>query len=124
VIIPLLPRSAGEATPFVAEVGTEALRRDPSQATQFVAELAPGAAPPGDGFDWGDAAIGAGPACSPPPCSPRARAPCAATVRALRAGSRPPRKGLSKATLPLPHAHDRPGVSGRRAGRLLAAFPG
>jgi hypothetical protein len=60
VIIPRLPRSAGEATPFVAEVGTEALRRDPGQATQFVGELAPEAAPPGDGFDWGDAAIGAG----------------------------------------------------------------
>jgi hypothetical protein len=58
--IPRLPRSPSEATPFVAEVGTEALRRDPGQATQFVAEQAPEAAPRGDGFDWGDAAIGAG----------------------------------------------------------------
>ena len=58
--IPRLPRSPSEATPFVAEVGTEALRRDPGQATQFVAEQAPEAAPRGDGFDWGDAAIGVG----------------------------------------------------------------
>ncbi len=60
VIIPRLPRSPSEATPFVAEVGTEAIRKDASQATPFVAEVAPEATPPGDKFDWGDAAIGAG----------------------------------------------------------------
>ena len=58
--VPRLPRAADAATPFVAEVGTEALRRDPGQATPFDSEVAPEAAPPGDGFDWGDAAIGAG----------------------------------------------------------------
>lgn len=59
-VVTRLPRSESAATPFVADVSTEALRRDPDQATQFVAEAAPEAAPPGDTFDWGDAAIGAG----------------------------------------------------------------
>jgi hypothetical protein len=36
------------------------LRRDGSQATPFVADVSPEAAVSGDGFDWGDAAIGAG----------------------------------------------------------------
>lgn len=45
--------------------GTIVLHRDSSQATPFVADLsdqsaAPNSAVAGDGFDWGDAAIGAG----------------------------------------------------------------
>lgn len=79
----VLRRDGSEATPFVPNIGqaTEAdeivLRRDGSEATPFVADtgaapdevitargpvptLASSPSPSGDGFDWGDAAIGAG----------------------------------------------------------------
>ena len=40
--------------------GTVVLRRDGSQATPVVANLNPEPTTSSDGFDWGDAAIGAG----------------------------------------------------------------
>jgi hypothetical protein len=71
-----LRRDGSNAVPFVAEVGTYtadrsggiALRRDASKAVPLVAEvsgqgggdLARETAIGTDGFDWGDAAIGAG----------------------------------------------------------------
>ena len=64
-----LRRDGSKAVPFVAEVGKPAgptaggllLRRDGSKAVPWVANLEPDVAvPAGDGFDWGDAAVGAG----------------------------------------------------------------
>jgi hypothetical protein len=64
-----LRRDGSKAVPFVAEVGRSAgavashpvLRRDGSKAVPWVANLEPDVAvPAGDGFDWGDAAVGAG----------------------------------------------------------------
>jgi len=64
----ILHRDGSKAVPFVAEVGNvagptagaPALRRDGSKAVPFVADLEPDiAAAPGEGFDWGDAAVGA-----------------------------------------------------------------
>jgi hypothetical protein len=63
-----LRRDGSKAVPFVAEVdkpagptaGDPALRRDGSKAAPFVVGLEPNiAAPAADGFDWGDAAVGA-----------------------------------------------------------------
>ena len=62
-----LHRDGSKAVPFVADVsvpgpkaGAPALRRDGSKAVPFVADLeSDAAAPAGDGFDWGDAALGA-----------------------------------------------------------------
>jgi hypothetical protein len=63
-----LHRDGSKAVPFVAEVGSvagppagaPALRRDGSQAVPFAAGLERNvAAPAADGFDWGDAAVGA-----------------------------------------------------------------
>ena len=62
-----LHRDGSKAVPFVAEVssasgptaGVPVLRRDGSQAVPFVTGLEPVAAPAADGFDWGDAAVGA-----------------------------------------------------------------
>jgi hypothetical protein len=65
----ILHRDGSKAVPFVAEVGNvagptagaPALRRDGSKAVPFVADLEPDiAAAAGEGFDWGDAAVGAG----------------------------------------------------------------
>ena len=63
-----LHRDGSQTVPFVAEVGTgatassngPALRRDGSKAVPFVAQLESTAPSAADGFDWGDAAIGAG----------------------------------------------------------------
>ena len=64
-----LRRDGSKAVPFVAEVGNvagptagaPALRRDGSKAVPFVADLEPDiAAAAGEGFHWGDAAVGAG----------------------------------------------------------------
>jgi hypothetical protein len=64
----ILHRDGSKAVPFVAEVGNvagptagaPALRRDGSKAVPFVADLQPDiAAAAGEGFDWGDAAVGA-----------------------------------------------------------------
>jgi hypothetical protein len=65
-----LRRDGSKAVPFVADVSKEtgpvssgiALRRDGSKAVPVVADLEPQtpAAPAADGFDWRDAAIGAG----------------------------------------------------------------
>ena len=64
-----LRRDRSKAVPFVADVSRLAgptaddpvLRRDGSEAVPLVADLEPDiAAPAGDGFDWGDAAVGAG----------------------------------------------------------------
>jgi hypothetical protein len=64
-----LRRDGSKAAPFVADVSTQAgalssdpvLRRDGSKAVPFVAPVEPDAtAASGDGFDPGDAAIGAG----------------------------------------------------------------
>jgi hypothetical protein len=64
-----LRRDGSQAVPFVADVSgkTDAsnapvLRRDGSQAVPFVADVGPQTAPvaAADGFDWRDAAIGAG----------------------------------------------------------------
>ena len=64
-----LRRDGSKAVPFVSQVSTRAdgtardpvLRRDGSKAVPFVADLEPDiAAAAGEGFDWGDAAIGAG----------------------------------------------------------------
>jgi hypothetical protein len=66
-----LRRDGSKAVPLVADVSGKsdtrasnvpALRRDGSKAEPFVAQLGPETAPaaPADGFDWSDAAIGAG----------------------------------------------------------------
>ena len=59
----VLRRDGDRAVPFdpVPGAGDElVLRRDGSRAEPFVAQVGPPAAvPAGDGFDWGDAAIGA-----------------------------------------------------------------
>jgi hypothetical protein len=64
-----LRRDGSKAVPFVADVSRPAgptaddpvLRRDGSEAVPLVADLQPDvAAPAADGFDWGDAAVGAG----------------------------------------------------------------
>jgi hypothetical protein len=64
-----LRRDGSKAAPFVADVSTQAgslsshpvLRRDGSKAVPFIAPVEPDAtAASGDGFDRGDAAIGAG----------------------------------------------------------------
>jgi hypothetical protein len=79
VIAPVAPAAANQYAPFVdppppahqgegatQQNGPEAvvLRRDGDRSTKFVAEASPEATKPaggsGDGFDWGDAAIGAG----------------------------------------------------------------
>jgi hypothetical protein len=62
-----LRRDGSKAVPFVADVSKPAgpvasgpvLRRDGSKAVPFVAELEPDTAAAADGFDWGDAALGA-----------------------------------------------------------------
>lgn len=65
-----LRRDGSQAVPFVANVGKGSadsstgpvLRRDGSRAVPFVADVDPEAeaATPADGFDWGDASLGAG----------------------------------------------------------------
>ena len=66
-----LRRDGSKAVPLVADVSEEpadsstgpALRRDGSKAVPFVANVgseAATAAAPADGFDWGDAGLGAG----------------------------------------------------------------
>ncbi len=79
VIAPVAPAAANLYAPFAdpppaAHQGeaanqqngpeTVVLRRDGDRSTKFVAEASPEATTPaggsGDGFDWGDAAIGAG----------------------------------------------------------------
>jgi hypothetical protein len=66
-----LRRDGSKAVPVVADVSgkgdaeassASVLRRDGSKAEPFVAQVGPEAAPavPADGFDWSDAAIGAG----------------------------------------------------------------
>jgi hypothetical protein len=63
-----LRRDGSKAVPLVADVSKESadsstgpvLRRDGSKAVPFVADLEPDAAAPADGFDWGDAGLGAG----------------------------------------------------------------
>ena len=62
----VLHRDGSKAVPFraypVASGSSHqvALHRDGSKADPFVADLAPTGAPAGDGFDWGDAAVGLG----------------------------------------------------------------
>ena len=57
----VLHRDPSAAVPFVAHVGGSergpTLRRDGSAAVPFVAQVGPDRA--SDGFDWGDAALGA-----------------------------------------------------------------
>ncbi|MGH2960972.1 MAG: hypothetical protein ACRDL3_02085, partial [Solirubrobacterales bacterium] len=48
------------ATPAWGQGDDLTLRRDGSKAVPFVADLDPEPAAAGDGFDWSDAAIGAG----------------------------------------------------------------
>jgi hypothetical protein len=48
---------AAPAAPAAAKGGDVVLRRDGSKAVPFVSDPAP---TPADGFDWGDAGIGAG----------------------------------------------------------------
>jgi hypothetical protein len=63
-----LRRDGSKAVPFVADVSKESadsssgpvLRRDGSEAVPLVADLEPEVAAPADGFDWGDAGLGAG----------------------------------------------------------------
>ncbi|MGH2991616.1 MAG: hypothetical protein ACRDMA_17505 [Solirubrobacterales bacterium] len=64
-----LRRDGSKAVPFVADVSGKGgadssnapvMRRDGSKAVPFVADLDPEPAAAGDGFDWSDAAIGAG----------------------------------------------------------------
>ena len=63
-----LRRDGSKAVPFVADVSKESadpssgpvLRRDGSKAVPLVADLEPETAARADGFDWSDAAIGAG----------------------------------------------------------------
>ena len=62
-----LRRDGSKAVPFVANASKRAgpvasgpvLRRDGSKAVPFVAELERNTAAAADGFDWGDAALGA-----------------------------------------------------------------
>jgi uncharacterized iron-regulated membrane protein len=55
-----LRRDGDRAVPFDPVVGAPLLRRNGSIAEPFLAQVGPPAAPPAvDGFDWGDAAIGA-----------------------------------------------------------------
>jgi hypothetical protein len=62
-----LHRDGSKAVPFVADVATDAagssngpvLRRDGSKAVPFVADSEPTVPATADGFDWGDAGIGA-----------------------------------------------------------------
>ena len=55
-----LRRDGDRAVPFDPVVGAPVLRRNGSVAEPFLAQVGPLAAPPAaDGFDWGDAAIGA-----------------------------------------------------------------
>ncbi len=59
----VLRRDGESAVPFDPVIGTgdePALRRDGSKAEPFVAEVGPQAGATGDGFDWGDAMVGAG----------------------------------------------------------------
>ncbi len=70
VLIPAAPAIAAVEDPFAKDLGGTSgsapsssveLRRDASAATPFVAEVGPEAVTAaGDGFDWSDAAIGAG----------------------------------------------------------------
>jgi len=67
-LVPAAPAAANVYAPF--SEGPQAtqkddsaaivLRRDGSEATPFVADVSPESTVAGDGFDWGDAAIGAG----------------------------------------------------------------
>ena len=89
----VLHRDPAAAVPFVAQVGGSesgpTLRRDGSAAVPFVAQVGPDRTSGGDGFDWGDAAMGRWPGgCSC--CSAAAR--CARGAGA-RGGSRSPRRG-------------------------------
>ncbi|HEX5955710.1 MAG TPA: hypothetical protein VFY37_07220 [Solirubrobacterales bacterium] len=55
-----LRRDGDRAVPFDPVVGAPLLRRNGSVAEPFLAQVGPPAAPrAADGFDWGDAAIGA-----------------------------------------------------------------
>ena len=55
-----LRRDGDRAVPFDPVVGAPLLRRNGSVAAPFLAQVGPPAAPAAaDGFDWGDAAIGA-----------------------------------------------------------------
>jgi len=55
-----LRRDGDRAVPFDPVVGAPILRRNGSIAEPFLAQVGPPAAPPAvDGFDWGDAAVGA-----------------------------------------------------------------
>jgi hypothetical protein len=58
----VLHRDGSKAVPFVADVSTPVvLHRDGSKAVPFVADVsAPRVVVAPDGFDWGDALIGAG----------------------------------------------------------------
>ena len=56
----VLRRDGDRAIPFDPVVGASVLRRDGSVAEPFLTQVGPPAAlPAADGFDWGDAAIGA-----------------------------------------------------------------
>lgn len=52
--------ASSAAHPQLASSGTPVLRRDGSKAVPFVADPGPKAPGTDGGFDWGDAAIGAG----------------------------------------------------------------
>jgi hypothetical protein len=62
----VLHRDGSKAVPFQANPSSSVpyhrvvLRRDGSKADPFVANLAPTRTAAADGFDWGDAAVGAG----------------------------------------------------------------
>jgi hypothetical protein len=58
----VLHRDGSKAVPFVADVSKPiVLHRDGSKAVPFVADVStPRVAAASDGFDWGDAGIGAG----------------------------------------------------------------
>ncbi len=74
LLAPVAPAMAGVEDPFGTDLQASSsdsgrsndssgivLRRDSTEATPFVAEAGAEATPvAGDGFDWGDAAIGAG----------------------------------------------------------------
>jgi hypothetical protein len=53
------PSSATPQTAQRSDDSSVVLRRDGSQAVPFVADVAPQATATSDGFDWGDAGIGA-----------------------------------------------------------------
>ena len=56
----VLRRDGDRATPFDPVVGAPLLRRNGSVAEPFLTQVGPPATvPAADGFDWGDAAIGA-----------------------------------------------------------------